>query len=84
MSKLWNGFVISSALSLCVASAFADDNGQDNFALAFKGSPGLASTAPGAPLTLQDNELRLEATVRAGRPGGAIRCVARRHAVPRG
>jgi hypothetical protein len=66
MGNLLRGFGISCALSLCVAPAFADDDG--NFALAFKGSPGLASTAPGSPVTLQIDDLRLEAMAKWSGP----------------
>jgi hypothetical protein len=69
MGTFRRGFGISVASLLCAASAFADDHSHGNFALAFKGSPGLSSTAPGSPVTLQTDDLRLEAMVKwAGPP----------------
>jgi hypothetical protein len=75
MGTHWRGFGISVALVLCVPSAFADDDSHGNFALAFKGNPGLASTAPGSPVTLQTDDLRLEALAKWSGPpnrGGMI------------
>lgn len=68
MGTVLRGFYISSALMLCVASAFADDGG-GNFALAFKGDlDALAATAPGSPITLQTDSLRMEALVKQAGP----------------
>jgi hypothetical protein len=76
MRNLWQSFGIIAASALCIAPAFADnDHAHGNFALAFKGNPGLVATAPGSPVTLQTDNLRLEALVMwAGPPnqGGMI------------
>jgi hypothetical protein len=56
------GFVASDA-------ALAHNNNDGDFALAFKGTnPASTSTAPGSPVTLQTDNLRLEAMVKAAGP----------------
>ena len=76
MGTLWHSFGIVAASSLLgIVPAFADQQPHGDFAMAFQGSPGLASTAPGSPLTLQTDNLRMEALVMwAGPPnqGGVI------------
>jgi len=66
------GLAIASVLALSVASAFADDDAHGNFALQFM-SPktlgtnpagALAATAPGSPVTLQNDDLEMEALVK--------------------
>jgi hypothetical protein len=68
MGTVLRGLCVSSALMLSVASAFADDGG-GNFALAFKGDlDALAATSPGSPVTLQIDNLGMEALVNWGGP----------------
>jgi len=72
MRTLLNRFAIASALALSVAAAYADDDAHGNFALEFK-SPttlgstpagALAATAPGSPITLQNDDLEMQARVK--------------------
>lgn len=69
MNTLHRGFGISLTLMLCAASAYAHDS-DGNFALAFQGTTGVVTaTAPGSPVTLQNDNLRMEAMVKwAGPP----------------
>ena len=73
MNMNWRGLAAASALGLCITSVFADDGG-GKFALAFRSptnfatsAPGsLAATAPGSPITLQTDNIHLEALVNWG------------------
>lgn len=74
MNINWRGLAAASALGLCITSVFADEGG-GKFALAFRSpttissAPGsLAATAPGSPLTLQTDNIHLEALVNWGGP----------------
>lgn len=74
-TTLWQSFGILAASLLGIAPVLADDHSHGDFAMAFKGNPGIAATAPGSPLTLQTDNIRMEALVMwAGPPnqGGVI------------
>ena len=70
-------FAVASVMALSIASAFADDDAHGNFALQFR-SPttlgtnpagAIATTANGSPVTLQNDDLEMEALVKwSGRP----------------
>ena len=78
MNTTWRKCAAASALALCVTPALADDD-EGNFAMAFRtpasGPGAIAATAPGSPVTLQTDFLRMEALVKWDGPpnrGGLI------------